>query len=120
MLRTEIHRDAFEQIVVEEGDKRPYTAQDLRLRQSKKATIVFTLGLRVSCCMSTIAPSKHAKMFCSSRGVAPATALFRLLEYRSVACGCFIRPITHWIVLLCAVLYYAVRAFERLGTSLPF
>lgn len=47
MLRADIQRDAFEQVVVEDGDRRPYVTHDLRLKQSKKALIVFTLGLRV-------------------------------------------------------------------------
>lgn len=47
MLRADINRELFEQMVVQDGDKRPYSLHDLRLKQSKKAAIVLTLGLRV-------------------------------------------------------------------------
>lgn len=47
MLRSDIDNDAFEQVVVLEGNQGQYRLHDMRLKQSQKAVAVFTLGLRV-------------------------------------------------------------------------
>jgi NAD(P)-dependent dehydrogenase (short-subunit alcohol dehydrogenase family) len=60
MLRSELHRDAFEQVVVEDGDTSLYSCHRLRQSQSKKGRVVFTLGLRARPPPRTPPVSVHA------------------------------------------------------------
>jgi NAD(P)-dependent dehydrogenase (short-subunit alcohol dehydrogenase family) len=94
MLRTKIDEDAFEQAVVFDGDKKPYSMHNVRLNQSKKAMVALTLGLRVCFpCVHCFA-SNPSLLHCSCPATMPTDANFpkavqcmmRCATFHSVSC----------------------------------